>query len=546
MPSRFGIRLSPTQNVSLIRSQQVPAETAIDLTSLDNRQRIANALLAQGLRPLRMRQAGRFQVQPHWIEGLANLARIGAGAYITRGVEQGRRDLVEQAGRERQAVVDAFLQSRMPQPTSKTQWGQLTPSERATVDAAGVTPPLRWDLNMIDANHQVTMNELTKQQERTGLPFEQPEIQEFDLQQGQAVPVDPVERMPEQTVTDVAPTPTPPPYQQGPDLVPDMRASLPQEARDLLTEQPSMEQMMLANYEVLANPNAPPALQAIAAQQIEQMMTMGRIQSWQDLGNQTVGLDAQGNIVQVLPKAMRPGEQQALDLERQKVSSELANQIIGPDGQPQEPFIAGSERIRRAGRATTDINLGDQEKAFEKELGKVQAKAVIEGRDAAQDAVQMITTTHEGRRLIDSGIITGAGAEYIVSFGKALRQVGFDVGGDDLANTEAYMANMAQNVGKQIKQFGAGTGLSDADREYAEKMAAGRVSVTKESLLKIHDINERAARNVIRAHNQRVSGIETNIPLTIEEPGPYIAPAQPTQETPEEEIRRLEEELGIR
>ena len=41
---------------------------------------------------------------------------------------------------------------------------------------------------------------------------------------------------------------------------------------------------------------------------------------------------------------------------------------------------------------------------------------------------------------------------------------------------------MAGNVGRLIKQFGAGTGLSDADRQYAEKMAGGKITLDVKAL----------------------------------------------------------------
>lgn len=159
-----------------------------------------------------------------------------------------------------------------------------------------------------------------------------------------------------------------------------------------------------------------------------------------------------------------------------------------------------------------------QEKEFEKELGKGQAKSLLESRQSADDAVQIINTVGEGKKLLKSGIITGIGADYIVGFGQALKQAGLTNGSDAVANTQAYTANMAQNVGKIIKQFGAGTGLSDADRDYAAQMAGGKVNIDKKAIEKILDINERGARNILKLHNKRASGIKTNIPLTVEEP----------------------------
>jgi hypothetical protein len=77
---------------------------------------------------------------------------------------------------------------------------------------------------------------------------------------------------------------------------------------------------------------------------------------------------------------------------------------------------------------------------------------------------------------------------------------------------------MGQNTAKLIKQFGAGTGLSDADREYATKIAGGSIKLDDKAIRRILDINDRAARNVINSHNKKVEGIKTNIPLKVNIP----------------------------
>ena len=168
--------------------------------------------------------------------------------------------------------------------------------------------------------------------------------------------------------------------------------------------------------------------------------------------------------------------------------------------------------------STQTVNLPGQEKAFDQELGKGQAKGILESRSRADDAVEIMTTVAEGRKILASGAITGFGADFIVQFSQALKQAGYDYGGDASANSQAYGANMAQNVGKIIKQFGAGTGLSDADREYAEKMAGGKITMDLTAIRRVLDINEKQARWVIATHNKRVAGIKSNIPLTVEAP----------------------------
>ena len=192
-----------------------------------------------------------------------------------------------------------------------------------------------------------------------------------------------------------------------------------------------------------------------------------------------------------------------------------------PKGDPRIPAYEAmiKKETEFAPRAVTNVNLPPQQNAFEGELGKGQAKSIIDNRAVAQDAASIIETVNIGRDILKGKIITGAGADFLVNFNQALKTAGVDFGyADAAANSQAYAANMAQNVGKIIKQFGAGTGLSDADRQYAEKMAGGKITLDAKALNKILDINERAARNVITRHNKDVEGIKTNIPLKVEMP----------------------------
>lgn len=180
-----------------------------------------------------------------------------------------------------------------------------------------------------------------------------------------------------------------------------------------------------------------------------------------------------------------------------------------------------------AGMSPAEQARVDARKTFGTGLAGKQADELVKGRQAAGEAVEMITTFNEGRKLLDSGVITGAGAEFINNMGRGLSQIGINFAQDPVANTQAFSAVMAQNVGKIIKQFGAGTGLSDADREYAAKMAGGLVALDEAALRKIIEIGDRAARNVIKKHNQNAQGVESIIPLSVTEPPAYTATSRP-------------------
>jgi hypothetical protein len=167
--------------------------------------------------------------------------------------------------------------------------------------------------------------------------------------------------------------------------------------------------------------------------------------------------------------------------------------------------------------ASTVVNVDmAQEKEFEKALGKGQADKVLTSKASAEDAAQILATNKVAKDLLDKGMITGTGADFFVGLNKALNKAGIDFGGADAAaNSQAYGGLMATNTAKIIKNFGAGTGLSDADRAYALKAAAGDINMDEKAIRRLIDINSRAAQNVIKLHNKNVSGIKTNIPLTV-------------------------------
>jgi hypothetical protein len=190
---------------------------------------------------------------------------------------------------------------------------------------------------------------------------------------------------------------------------------------------------------------------------------------------------------------------------------------------------AQRERLAKAGAPQQKVVLPAQETEWEKAVGKGQADKLFASQTAAEDAASILTINNEARALLDKGMITGAGAEFLVSLNQGLKQLGMDFGyAEASANAQAYGAVLGNNVGRMIKQFGAGTGLSDADREYAAKIAAGTIKMDEKALRKILDINDKMARNVINAHNKKYKGVKTNIPVTVEMPAAAPSPAAPS------------------
>lgn len=224
-----------------------------------------------------------------------------------------------------------------------------------------------------------------------------------------------------------------------------------------------------------------------------------------------------GNLVGPSGNIIFTAPEKKSDFERELAAANLT--------EPEKTALRRQWLAKQATHAPGTTVTIAQEKAFESELGKGQAENLIKSKAAAQDAASIIDTVKTGREIMKSGMISGAGADFLVKLNQGLKTAGIDAGyADAAANSQAYAATMANSVGKLIKQFGAGTGLSDADREYAKDMAGGRISLDPKAIEKILTINEKAARNVISRHNKDVSSVKTNIPLTVEMPPEYKPP----------------------
>ena len=171
--------------------------------------------------------------------------------------------------------------------------------------------------------------------------------------------------------------------------------------------------------------------------------------------------------------------------------------------------------------ASSTVVMPPQEKEFEKQVGKDQAEILKTSKASAEDAAQILATNMVGKNLLDKGMLTGVGAQFFTTLNQGLSQAGIDFGFADAAqNSQAYGALMATNTAKIIKQFGAGTGLSDADREYALKAAAGDIKMDEKAIRKILTINNTASQNAINKHNKMVKTVEaktnTILPYAVE------------------------------
>ena len=143
-------------------------------------------------------------------------------------------------------------------------------------------------------------------------------------------------------------------------------------------------------------------------------------------------------------------------------------------------------------------------------LGRNQA-------DFLKDTYEKTNLSLANEPLLDSliktvesdALITGKTANVEEALSGYLDELGL-LSGDQskrLAETQGFIAAQAQRVAQIITAFGSGTGLSDADRDYAQKAAGGDITMTKEGILRILKIAKKQTRWAVQNHNKNVNRI---------------------------------------
>jgi len=156
--------------------------------------------------------------------------------------------------------------------------------------------------------------------------------------------------------------------------------------------------------------------------------------------------------------------------------------------------------LRPAPQIQEVLNRGDQ---LTSELSKAGVKKFSELTEAATTAVQTMTINNRSLQILDAGIFSGTGAELLTGVSKVASALGLEnAATETAARSEEYVATRAREVGNFIQNFGAGTGLSDADREYAEKAVAGKINMTEEGIRRLLEIERKVSNALIEDHKR--------------------------------------------
>lgn len=153
----------------------------------------------------------------------------------------------------------------------------------------------------------------------------------------------------------------------------------------------------------------------------------------------------------------------------------------------------------------TNIDMkGEQE--YTKKFAGEMATEDMGMLKAAREAPERYKQAEQIEKILnETETITGIGADFRLQFAKAMKFAGLS-DSDAPENTEFLFTHLADATLAAVKQsgLGSGNGFSNTDREYLEKAKGGRISLEKESMLRLAGISKRVARLTGDRWNERV------------------------------------------
>jgi len=185
---------------------------------------------------------------------------------------------------------------------------------------------------------------------------------------------------------------------------------------------------------------------------------------------------------------------------------------------------AALREAKRLGQPKTTIN------NVVDPITKGVGDSFVEQRSAAINAANSIRSIHQARELVDQGIFSGPAADQLAFF----QRVGeiFNLPAETAANTAAFKAAIGEQVLSLVKGLGTGSGISNADREFAERVAGGQINFGETALRRILEIREKAERAKISAYSEQANRLLQNSPDGVRQIAPLLQVEQPAEYQP--------------
>lgn len=199
-----------------------------------------------------------------------------------------------------------------------------------------------------------------------------------------------------------------------------------------------------------------------------------------------------------MPKVETPGVEEAQVRAAMRAEAQRVNRQLTA---AEEDAIR--TRVAESRRSSTTFDMGQK--------GKERENVFNQFKDERKASIEPILKSDRASRrlgeLLDSGkLIAGSTANIELP----IKSIANDLGVGDFPearNTQEYMALIGQAVARNISAFGAGTAISNADREYAERISGGDITVTPEVLRRLQQILNDASRDTLEQYNSRLSDV---------------------------------------
>lgn len=166
----------------------------------------------------------------------------------------------------------------------------------------------------------------------------------------------------------------------------------------------------------------------------------------------------------------------------------------------QQKFVEPSE-LGLVQKAPSVQKVIDASNKMVESLADESVKDIVNLRDRARTAKNKLDVLNRQLARLEGGMPTGITANLQVNLARIGQLMGMPYN-PELVNAQEYMMEVANLVKQEIKAFGSGTSITDADREYTQRMVGGDITQQAEALENMLQIYKRAAEGTITDYNK--------------------------------------------
>lgn len=169
--------------------------------------------------------------------------------------------------------------------------------------------------------------------------------------------------------------------------------------------------------------------------------------------------------------------------------------------------------VAQAGRSQTNVSVNTGNKSLYEGLGTQVSKNLVESADTARAAANQVAALQPAKDMLKAGIFSGTGADWRLGAARFLKTAHI-YNDERVENTDAFISQMGRQTLGLVKQLGSSNSITNADRDFAERVAGGRITMDGDAINRLVNLNEHAARAVVEQHNARIKPVldDPNVP----------------------------------